>query len=246
MIVKNDFIRIVHVIGNMNLGGAETLLMSLYRNIDREKLQFDFIVHTNDECVFDKEITILGGRIFHCPRYTVKNHRYYVKWWIEFFKNHYEYRIIHGHQRSTASIYLSIAKRFGLITIAHSHSISSRGNIIEKNIKKAIQLKIRNVADWFMACSPEAGEWLFGKEIVKANNFIWMKNAIDIDSYSFDIKIRNEIRNKFNLTSEILFGHVGSFTAEKNHKYLVEVFHCSYMDTHHLYESDTFFFSFKY
>ena len=104
-------IRILHVIGVMNRGGAETMIMNLYRNIDRSKIQFDFVQNEGPEAAFEKEITLLGGRIYRCPRYRGKNHLAYVKWWNEFFREHQgEYSVVHGHIGSTASIYLPLQK----------------------------------------------------------------------------------------------------------------------------------------
>lgn len=104
-------IRILHVIGIMNRGGAETMIMNLYRNVDRTKVQFDFVENTSEKAIFDDEILALGGRIYNCPHYNGKNHFEYKKWWNDFFKEHKgEYKIIHGHLGSTASIYLKIAK----------------------------------------------------------------------------------------------------------------------------------------
>lgn len=53
-------IRILHVLGGLSLGGAESRIMDLYRNLDRNKMQFDFLVHSAKEEHFDKEIKMLG------------------------------------------------------------------------------------------------------------------------------------------------------------------------------------------
>jgi glycosyltransferase involved in cell wall biosynthesis len=217
-------IRILQVIGRMNYGGAETLLMSIYRNIDKNRVQFDFVYHTNEGCLFDNEIIKLGGRIYHCPQYKGYNILSYRKWWHEFFNTHGHYDIVHGHQRSTASIYLKIAKHYNCVTIAHSHSTTSRGNRIEKIVKYLMQLRIRNTADWFMACSPEAGKWLFGKKVVNSDHFIWIKNGIDLSKFDYNRRVREDVRRLINIEDNIVFGHVGSFTEEKNHIFLIEVF----------------------
>ena len=91
-------IRVLHVIGIMNRGGAETMIMNLYRHIDRSKVQFDFVENSSEPAIFDEEIISLGGRIYRCPHYNGKNHFTYVKWWNEFFQAHSkEYPIVHGH-----------------------------------------------------------------------------------------------------------------------------------------------------
>ena len=81
-------IRVLHVIGIMNRGGAETMIMNLYRHIDRSKVQFDFVENSSEPAIFDEEIISLGGRIYRCPHYNGKNHFTYVKWWNEFFQAH--------------------------------------------------------------------------------------------------------------------------------------------------------------
>lgn len=104
-------IRVLQVLGGLEAGGAESFVMNLYRAIDKKKVQFDFVKHIEHKGVFEDEITQMGGKIYRCPQYIGKNHFAYCKWWDSFFKEHPEYHMIHGHVRSTASIYLKIAKR---------------------------------------------------------------------------------------------------------------------------------------
>lgn len=218
-------IRILQVLAEMNRGGAETMIMNLYRHIDRAKIQFDFIVHTQKECAFDDEIEQLGGRIYRIPRYTGKNHFNYIKAWKVFFINHPEYRLIHGHVRSTATIYLLIARKYGLKTIVHSHSTASRGNITHRIIKRIMQFPIKYIADYMFACSIEAGRWLFGKNFNEDNRFILLKNAIDIDRYLYNEGVRKSVRKEFNIDNKFVLGHIGSFSYPKNHKFLIDVFY---------------------
>ncbi|MGF7057747.1 glycosyltransferase family 1 protein [Brassicibacter mesophilus] len=220
----NNAIRILHVLGRLDRGGAETMVMNLYRNIDRSKVQFDFVKHTEDECDYDDEILKLGGKIHTISRYNGKNHYKYMHQWRTLFEAHPEYKIIHGHMRSTASIYLKIAKNYGVTTIAHSHSTASRGNKLEQIIKYLLQLPVRYEADYLFACSDEAGRWLFGKKSVKKSNYRLFKNAIDINKYLFNQATRNKIRKILGIEDKFVIGHVGSFTYPKNHKFLVEVF----------------------
>ena len=217
-------IRILHVLGRLDRGGAETMIVNIYRNIDRSKVQFDFVIHTEEKCDYDDEIRKLGGKIFSIPRYTGKNHFSYKKAWHTFFINHPEYKLIHGHMRSTAGIYLKVAKKHGLITIAHSHSTASRGNKIEQLAKNIMQLPIRYLSDYLFACSDEAGKWLFGKDVNKRDNYSIIKNAIDVEKYTFNETIRNEIRKNLGIENKFVLGHIGSFTFPKNHKFIIEIF----------------------
>lgn len=216
-------IRVLQVFAQMNRGGAETMIMNLYRNIDRSKVQFDFIVHTEAKCAFDNEIYTLGGKIFRIPRYTGKNHFRYKNEWHDFLKEHPEYKIIHGHVRSTAAIYLSIAGKYGLTTIAHSHSTSS-GKGFAAFAKNILQYPIRNTANYLFACSKPAGEWLFGKSACKHENFTVLNNAIDAKKFVFNENIRCIKRNEFHVKDKFVVGHVGRFHPQKNHEFLIDIF----------------------
>lgn len=219
-------LRILQVVGSMNRGGAETLIMNLYRKIDREKVQFDFVVHDRKKGDYDDEIKALGGKIYYVPRYNGINHLLYVKEWRQFFLAHPEYPIIHGHMRSTASIYLKIAKKFNKIAIAHSHGTSSRGNVIERSVKALMQYPIRYTADYFFACSKEAGIWLFGNKICQSHNFIILNNAIDSSQFIFSEDSKVKKSEELGIEHQFVIGHIGNFDTVKNHAFLLDVFNC--------------------
>ncbi|TLQ39885.1 glycosyltransferase family 1 protein [Ruoffia tabacinasalis] len=218
----NNKIRILHVFSVMDRGGAETMIMEIFRKIDKSLFQFDFIVHTEKAGAYDEEIKKLGGKIYRVPRYNGKNHFQYIKRWNNFLKNKH-YHIIHGHVRSTASIYLSIAKKNKILTISHSHS-TSNGKNISSIFKNLLQLPIRVIADCYLAASKDAGIWLFGKTIVERDNFFILKNSIEAKRYSLNNKIRNEYRNNLDIQDQFVIGHIGSFKGPKNHLFLIEIF----------------------
>jgi glycosyltransferase involved in cell wall biosynthesis len=216
-------IRVLQVFAQMNRGGAESMIMNLYRNIDRSRVQFDFIVHTEDKCAYDEEIKKFGGKIYRVPRYTGKNHFQYKKAWYDFLKVHSEYKIIHGHVRSTASIYLKVARKYGLITIAHSHSTSS-GKGLSAIIKNIFQYPIRHIADFPFACSNSAGVWLFGKKACNQDTFFVLNNAVEAKKYIFNTGTRQEKRKEFRVDNKLVIGHIGRFNTPKNHEFLIDIF----------------------
>lgn len=217
-------IRIVHNIASLHLGGSQTFVMNMYRNIDRSKVQFDFVVTPETKEGFYDEITNLGGKIFSCPRYKGTNHIQYNKWWDDFFNEHPEYKVIHGHVRSTASIYLKIAKRHGLVTIAHSHS-TSNGNGISAIVKRIMQLPIRKQADYLFACSDKAGKWLYGEKAITQQNYYMIPNGVDLKRFEFDVNKRNQMRMTLGIKKDMMIlGHIGRLSTPKNHKFLLNVF----------------------
>ena len=217
-------IRILHVLGRLDLGGAETLVMNIYRAIDKNNIQFDFVKHVSKKGDYEDEILSLGGRIFECPKYKGFNHLKYAKWWNDFFTQHPEYHIIHGHVRSTASVYLSIANNHQRTTISHSHN-TSNGKGLSAVVKYVMQKKIRNIARFYFACSIDAGEWLFGKELTTSPNFYLIPNGIDIEKFSYNEDIRISVRKQLGVAKdEYLIGYVGRFTEQKNQSFLIQLF----------------------
>ncbi len=216
-------IRVLQVFNSMNCGGAENMIMNLYRKIDHTKVQFDFVVHTEKKCFFDDEILSLGGRIFRAPRYNVANHFLYKKWWDKFLTEHREYTVVHGHMYSIAPIYLKIAKKYGLTTLIHSHSTSELAGIKEI-VKSQLRKRSKNSADYLFSCSLAAGEWLYGKSAIQADNHYILKNAIDTDKFTYDEKIRDDVKRELNIENKFVIGHVGRFMEAKNHKFLLDVF----------------------
>ena len=214
-------IRILHVVSSMNLGGIQVLLMNIFRNIDRNKVQFDFVFHTSEKCVFTDEITELGGRVYSVPRFSFKNVFSYINAWKAFFEKHKEYRIIHGHIRSTASIYLRIAKKFVCYTIIHSHSTYTEPGYLGK-IKTIMEYPLRYIADDYFACSEEAAKLLFGKTTAKHTKII--RNAIETDRFRFNELSRIDTRNELEVNNSIVLGTIGRIEPPKNPFFILEIF----------------------
>lgn len=216
--------KVLHMIGSLDYGGSQILVTSILEFIDINKIQFDFIIDRPDELALYEKLKKYNCKVFVIPRFKGFNLFQYIKSWITFFKEHPEYEIIHGHVRSTAAIYLFIAKKFGLITIAHSHSIASGLGVLSL-IKNILQFPIRFIADYFIGCTYEAGVWLFGKKICNENNFFILKNGINLSDYVYNHAKRDYLRKQLNIDSDtIVIGHIGRFQPEKNHMFILNIF----------------------
>lgn len=216
-------IRVLHILNAMNRGGAESMVMNLYRAVDRSIIQFDFIVHSEKKGEFNDEIEQLGGKIYVCPKFKGHNIFQYKLWWETFFREHKEYRILHSHIRSCASLYIPVAKKHGLKTIIHSHS-TSNGKGFKSLAKKILQYPLRYQADYLVACSKEAGEWLFGKAYLRRGKYMIIPNAVDVKKFSLNENVRNDYRKQLGVEGKIVFGNVGRFHESKNHMFLLDVF----------------------
>lgn len=217
-------IRILHVIGAMDRGGAETMIMNLYREIDRKKYQFDFLVHEERKCDYDEEIEALGGRIFRVPRYRLYNYMSYRKKCTQIIESHPEWKIIHGHIGSCASVYLRVGRSLKRYTIAHSHCVKGETFSLENLIFRILTLDNKKIADFYFGCSELAGLDRYGDKIVASERFCVLKNGIDAQSYCYNEKTQREMKKKLGLENKLVIGHIGRFHPDKNHEFLMQVF----------------------
>ena len=222
-------IRVLQVLHGMDCGGAETMIMNLYRHIDRSKIQFDFLVHTTKKCFFDDEIKKLGGNIYYVPYYKVINGKQYKIALNQFFVSHPEIKIVHGHLGSCAHIYLQIAKQYGCFAIAHSHSTKPKVFSLKNPLYRFFTYRTRQIADYFLGCSKDAVEYRFGNKIAHSDRCFILKNAIDSKKFIYSDQNRTEIRSEFAIRKEdFVIGHIGRMDKGKNQTFLVDVFHSIY------------------
>ena len=217
-------IKVLMVLGNTGRGGAQTFAMNVLRLVDREKIQVDFAVNEIRDNGYTQEIYALGSKIYQIPFFKGYNWLGYVNTWNRLLKeNHYD--IIHGHVSSSAAIYLKVARKHGCKTIVHSHSAGYRGNKVEQAIKKIFTIGAKGQADYWFACSAPAAVRLYGCDYRKNAHYYDIPNAIIAESYRFNETCRADIRKKHRLdNAQRVYGHVGSFTAPKNHDFLLDVF----------------------
>ena len=218
-------IRVLQVIGVMDRGGAEIMIMNLYRAIDKSKVQFDFLVHTKKEGVFDREIKELGGRIFTVSRFTGLNSVSYYRECCRFFEEHKEYKVVHGHIGSCASLYLKAAHKNGMFTIAHSHSALNTINNAHDFFYKIFSYPTRFTADQLFGCSTEAGMARYGKKALKKGKYKNFCNAINLKRFIYDNALRKKAREALDIgESKIVIVHVGRITSQKNPTMILAVF----------------------
>lgn len=211
-------IRVLHIVTHMERGGLETMIMNYYRNIDRSKVQFDFLTHRDTNASYNDEILSLGGRIYSLPPLNPFS-RKYIKALDDFFKNHKEYNIVHSHLNAMSTIPLKYAKKNGVkFTIAHSHNTNQDKNL-KYLIKSFSKKNITKYADQLFACGEEAGIWIFN-----TNDFIVLNNAIDAGLYSYNKEKSIAIKQKLNIDGKFVIGHVGRFNLQKNHEFIIDIF----------------------
>lgn len=218
-------LHVLHVVGAMDIGGIENMLMTLMPSMKEKGIIFDFAVHGENIGIHEGKIKELGGRVYHLPKFLGVNIVAYLNAWRSLLKKHPELEIIHGHMTSTASLYLWIAKRYGRVTIAHSHSTSTSGGRIMYGVKRMLEYPLRYLSDYLCACSAAAADYRFGKMTHNRSNYFLWHNAIDTDKFVFSLDKREKYRRKLGIAENtVVIGHVGRMIPAKNHKFLLEIF----------------------
>lgn len=205
-------------IGNMNVGGIENMIMQIYRNLDRSKVQFDFVIHDNETNYYEQEIIELGGRIYRIPYISQKPFEH-IKEFKKILLEHPEYSIVHIHT-TYAIMYFDakIAKKMGRKVIIHSHNSSATN--LHKLFHILYKKKIGRLADYRIACSVIAGKWMFPSNL----DFEVWKNAINLENFKFDRVKRNELRAQLGLKDELLIGNVARLSFQKNQSLLIDIY----------------------
>lgn len=211
--------KILHVIGGLDAGGAETFIMNIYRNIDKTKYQFDFFINTQHHCFYEEEAQKLGATIYR----TVMKSKKPIKYIRDLNKvlKEENYDAVHIHTTNAyAAIPLFVIKKAKIpIRIVHSHN--SRDNI-SLYLQRILRCYLNHGLTKNLACSKKAGEWMFGK---KQGDVQIINNAIDIKRFEYNSLKRFIIRKELMIDDEkIVFLHVGRFSKQKNHKRLVDIF----------------------
>lgn len=216
-------IRVLCVMSTLGRGGAETMVMNLFRNIDSDSVVFDFVKHSHGKDAYEDEIIALGGKIYEAPRYRIYNHISYQNWWKRFFWDHPEYQIIHGHYFNFSSVYFKIAKKFNRITVGHSHCTpvpkGTEENALSATILNYYVSKVEKYSDYCLACSKDAGLWLFPRK-----DFSVLYNAIDVDIFRYNRETATRVRKELGLKNAFIVGTVGRFNLQKNPQGILEIF----------------------
>lgn len=223
--MNNKTIRVLHILGNLGVGGAESRIMDIYRHIDRNQIQFDFLVHSNTKGFFEDEVKKLGGHIYRVPKFGPKSLFSYSQALNKFFENHSEYKIVHGHKLSSGFIYQNIAKKHNIpVRIAHSRCGFVNIITLENLTKELFKRLTRFYVTHKFAVSQTAGFDAFGKRDVRNGKVTIIPNAINTKKYLYNDSLRLQLRKELKLENSFIVGHIGRFQEQKNHSFLLDIF----------------------
>lgn len=222
---ENLPVRVLQIGMTKNIGGLETYLMQQFEHLDKSKVTYDFVnITSEDEIVFKDKILQAGSRIYGVRSRHSNPIRHYWQWIKLLQRVSKDYKAIVLNSNSITYVFPIFIARFSGIPlrIMHSHNSGFEQSIgIAKRIIIAMN---RHLLKWgatdYFACSKLAGQWMFGEK----SHFTVIPNGIDCQKFDFNPVKRDEIRNRLGLSGKFVVGHVGRFTYQKNHAFLLRIF----------------------
>jgi len=214
-------IKILHVVNRLDYGGLTSFIMNYYRNMDCEKIQFDFLYIDIADTRLIKEINDLGGMCYRLP--PISHLFSFIKETKFFFSNNASHYIaLHCHALFGVALFGGIAKRYGVKRIiAHSHGIGYGDSGVFRRLRNRFFVNwAKNKSDIHIACSTEAADFMFGKN---DKSVLILHNAIDVAKFKFSNKARMDIRTKLNLERVFVIGNVGNVEFVKNQSFLIDI-----------------------
>jgi glycosyltransferase involved in cell wall biosynthesis len=215
-------VRILHVLGHVPIGGVGTFLINSLKFVDSKKVKFDFVMfNSNYKSNFQKEIISLGGNVEVFNSYLrASNVITMINELNHYLTKHDKYDIVHLHAPNLGAIVFPLTVKHGIkVRILHSHAIKYSDTLIKSLRNFVIELPNKIFATHHIACSKEAGEFLFGSK-----EFFIARNGIEVNKFKFNPEMRNKVRNYYKVQDKIIVGHIGNFLPTKNHEFLIDVF----------------------
>lgn len=216
-------LRVLQIMGIVESGGVEAVIMNYYRNIDKNKVQFDFVMHKGGNPYYIAEVQSMDARVYEITPYS-KN---IIAFTYEIYKiikdGHYD--IVHSNMNALSCFPLFAAWLAGAkVRILHNHTTDTKAEGLRTVLKRTLRPFAKMFANNYWACSELAAEWMYGKQAVNAGKVTIINNAIDLDKFAFNQEKRDKLRKELGLEGKFIIGHVGRFVKQKNHEFLIDIF----------------------
>ena len=216
-------IRVLQILGIVANGGVEAVIMNYYRNMNKNKIQFDFVVHNDADENYIKEILSMGAKVYKVTPYNQNVFKFMYEIYHIIKSN--QYQIVHSNMNALSGFALLPAYLAGAkVRILHNHTTDSREEKLRSLIKRLLRPFARLFANQYWACSKLAAEWMYGKNAVINGRVTIINNAINLEKFKFNKEKRERLRKELGLENCFVIGHVGRFMKQKNHEFLIDIF----------------------
>lgn len=219
--------RILHVVSCLEYGGTEAYIMNNYRNIDKKEYEFDFLVFIKKDYPLADEIRQLGGHVYFSVTPKLGDMHNFIKKTAKIIKENGPYIAVHSHVNIANCWVMLSAKKAGVkIRVSHSHATSGMNSGELKNIYRRLELRLLKAhATHFLACSPDAGSYLYGKRFFEKHGAL-IHNGIELNKFmSENPEKTKELEKQFDIrTADLVVGNITRFDKNKNIGFLIDVF----------------------
>lgn len=207
--------------GTLEKAGTEAYMMNVLKYAKENNIQIDFLVFGCTPGFYDEKVLKMNSKIYRIPyrpidlKYkedSIKTIKRKIK------KENYD--IVHSHMNALNHLVFKQMKKLGIKHFV-SHSHASKHFVENKAIihfKEKQKTKIKNDTKVLLACSQEAGEFLYQEQ-----EFTIIKNGIDVQRFALNPTKRDEIRKELQIEDQLVIGHAGRFTFEKNHQFIIKI-----------------------
>ena len=215
-------VRVLHVFAALDSGGVSNFVMNLYREMDTDKIQFDFALTAGYKALYDDEVVSRGGRIFYFDTSrSIPSNLYAI------LRREGPFHAVHSHLFFYSGLVLAEARLAGVpVRIAHAHNAHTgeSRSVLRLFYERGMQYLTRLNATHLLGCSEKACLYVFGRGIIRDPRTRVVPDGIDCKRFAFDPVVRENVRAEYGLTGKYVIGHVGHFTPAKNHEKIISVF----------------------
>lgn len=218
-------INVLQIGMSWNIGGTESYIMQQYRNADSEKIHYDFVnINSHKQIAFYDEIVSRGSKVYGICSRHLNPFKHYYQWTMLMNSVKGKYNTIVLNTNSLEYVFpMFIARVYGIpIRIIHSHNSGNQHKVglVRKLLVRFNKMLLKLSAPLYCACSEKAGKWMFGEK----QQFTVIHNAIDTEKFTYNLKIRSEVRKQLDVENCFVLGHVASFCYQKNNEFMIDIF----------------------
>ena len=231
IIMKNKTLRVLQIVDSLGAGGIQAFILNINKNMDLDKIKFDYVVYRNerDAEFYDKSVEKMGGNIICLQK---NNGIKRIKSFIDLYKlqKDKKYDVVHIHGDRVKSFFEAIIFKLCKtpIIIMHSHndrmSKDKKLYYIHLGMQNVIKHFWKFIVDYEFACSTNAAKWMFSKSDIRDSRAKVINNGIDEKKFIYNEEVRQKYRKKLNVEGKFVVAHVGRFSYQKNHDFLIDIF----------------------
>ena len=217
-------LKVLHVLGGLRRGGAETWLVQLAEELSRNGVRVDVAVLSDPtDHAYYATLRSLGCEIHHCG--SASRPLRFARNLGRVLESDGPYRAVHCSLGLFGGYVAKVARRHGVpVRIVHSRNSADgkAGSLARSLYRAAMKQLIARNATHLLAVSTPAAEGTFGQRMARGSSCSLM-TGFDFSAFRTPAD-RRELRASLGIPDgALVVGHVGSFTSQKNHEFLVEI-----------------------